>query len=78
MDKKYAIYSANEAAVGDGCGYWSNEFGWTDVEQATLFAMDEVDECHLPVSTCEDARWVEIDPFRRNRKTQPEVADNPG
>ncbi|WP_163056692.1 hypothetical protein [Acidithiobacillus ferrooxidans] len=60
MDKKFAIYSLSEAAIHDGNGYWSNEFGWTNEEQATLFALYEVVDRGLPNSTGQDARWVEI------------------
>ncbi len=60
MDKKFAVYSPNEAAINDGDGYWSNDFGWTNEEQATLFALNEVGDLRLPISTGQDARWVEI------------------
>lgn len=60
MGKKYAIYSLNESIANDGCGYWSNEFGWTDEEHATLFTLNEVGKFSLPISMNEDAHWVEM------------------
>ena len=54
----YVIYSANEAAINDGAGYWSNAFGWVECEtDATLFTKAEKERLNFPVSTGSDAIW---------------------
>ena len=53
----YVIYSANEAQMLDGSGFWSNEAGWTGLEDATLFTEEERAESALPESTGGDAVW---------------------
>ena len=53
----YVIYSANEAQMLDGSGFWSNEAGWTGLEDATLFTEEERAEFALPESTGGDAVW---------------------
>ena len=50
------VFSKNEAdASGDGAGFWSNEVVF---EEATHFVASEVDECNLPLSRENDARWI--------------------
>ncbi|MDX5935447.1 hypothetical protein [Acidithiobacillus thiooxidans] len=61
MTKKYVVaYSPNEAVSNDECGYWSNEKGWTIIEEATRFQADEVNKLHLPEVTGSDAIWREL------------------
>lgn len=57
----YVIYSANEASVGDGAGFWSNDDGWVEEECATRFTEREKATLHLPMSTGGDAHWRLID-----------------
>jgi len=56
----FVIYSPNEAAVGDGAGFWSNEDGWVDLEQATRFEKSEIDNLNLPHATGMDAVWMPL------------------
>jgi len=58
--KNQVIYSPNESAIGDGAGFWSNDLGWVDVLSATRFSSWEKARLNLPMSTGQDARWVEI------------------
>lgn len=51
------IYSPNEAACGNGGGFWSNEDGWTDLENATEFEKADVIKLTLPLSSGGDAQW---------------------
>jgi hypothetical protein len=44
----YLIYSPNEAAISDGAGFWNNELGFTDLENAQVFSLDEVDPEKMP------------------------------
>ena len=30
----WVVYSPNESAIGDSAGFWSNEFGWVQFDQA--------------------------------------------
>lgn len=55
----FCVYSPNEAALAnsDG-GWWSNEFGWVDYHQATVFDRQERKFFNLPISTGGDAHWV--------------------
>lgn len=58
--KNQVIYSPNESAIGDGAGFWSNDLGWVDVLAATRFSNWEKGTLNLPMSTGQDARWVEV------------------
>ncbi|MCA3168196.1 MAG: hypothetical protein ING22_06565 [Burkholderiales bacterium] len=60
-DISYVIYSANEAALQSGAGFWSNEFGWTIEEEATRFSRLETETVNVPISTGADAVWKKID-----------------
>lgn len=53
---EFVIFSASEAmANDDGAGFWSNEFGWTTLEQATRF--DQAGGL-MPISAGNDAVWM--------------------
>lgn len=56
--KGWTIYSANEAALSDGAGYWSNSLGWVTETDATVFMEHEKPKLNLPISTGNDAKWV--------------------
>ena len=60
-DISYVLYSANEAALQSGAGFWSNEFGWTIEEEATRFGRLETETVNVPISTGADAVWKKID-----------------
>jgi hypothetical protein len=60
-DISYVLYSANEAALQSGAGFWSNEFGWTIEEEATRFSRLETETVNVPISTGADAVWKKID-----------------
>lgn len=58
----YVIYSANEASIGSGAGYWSNVDGWVDDGGGiTFFTQMEKDSRVLPHSTGYDAVWVAVE-----------------
>lgn len=58
----YVIYSPNESASsGDGAGFWSNDLGWTTLDQATRFSEQEKQAFCLPMSTGADAAWADCD-----------------
>ncbi len=58
----YVIYSPNESACSsDGAGFWSNDFGWTTLDQATRFSEQEKQVFDLPMSTGADAAWADWD-----------------
>lgn len=59
--KRFMIYSPNEAQMGQGGGYWSNDDGWTDLDNATIFQWSERKGFGLPASLGSDADWLEID-----------------
>lgn len=48
------IFSPSE--MREGAGFWSNDLGWTDLENATVF---DSPDYTLPMSSGEDARWME-------------------
>lgn len=58
-EKQYVIYSPNESATCFGAGFWNNEDGWTEFEEATLFTEAEARSLNLPMSAGNDARFVE-------------------
>lgn len=58
MKQVYVIYSANESAISDGAGFWSNDLGWTVIESADTFSSKEAVKFNLPLSTGADATWV--------------------
>lgn len=53
----FVVYSPNESSIGDGAGFWSNEFGWVEFAQATVFTEEESQTLNLPISTGHDATW---------------------
>ncbi len=55
----FVIYSANESATSDGAGFWSNTDGWVEFSDATTFTKEESEELNLPLSSGQDAKWVE-------------------
>lgn len=56
---EYVIFSQSEFdASGDGVGFWSNEEGWTDRENATVFFDRERHTRDLPHPI--DAQWVSM------------------
>ncbi|BEG78121.1 MULTISPECIES: hypothetical protein [Pseudomonadota] len=54
----WVVYSPNESAISDSAGFWSNEFGWVQFDQATHFSLEEALDAELPVSVGRDARFV--------------------
>lgn len=40
----------------DSSQWWSNEFGWVDLDSADLFSIDEQRHLHLPM----DGYWVPL------------------
>lgn len=54
----HVVYSPNEAAINDGDGFWNNEHGWVNLEQADRFTIAEYRSLNLPMSTGQDARWM--------------------
>ncbi|MCW3660294.1 hypothetical protein ACVSNE_00210 [Pseudomonas aeruginosa] len=54
----WVVYSPNESAVGDSAGFWSNEFGWVTLDQATCFSAEEIGRLQPPISTGGDACFV--------------------
>ena len=54
------VICSDKAAEDDGHGFWSNDDGWTVVENATLFTEAEREKLSLPNSPCEDARWITL------------------
>lgn len=59
----WVIFSRSEAIAQDGAGFWSNEHGWTTLDQATRF--DGADVWQMPHSTGMDAVWM-LPPHRMN------------
>jgi hypothetical protein len=62
----YVIYSPNESAINDGAGFWSNQNGWTELDEATKFLHSEKQTLNLPISTGQDAKWVLYDEAREH------------
>jgi len=54
----WVVYSPNESTISDSAGFWSNEFGWVQLAQATHFSLEEALDAELPVSVGRDARFV--------------------
>ncbi|MGY6272937.1 hypothetical protein ACXIUT_24950 [Achromobacter denitrificans] len=54
----WVVYSPNESAISDRAGFWCNEFGWVEFDQATRFSTEETGRLQLPISTGRDARFV--------------------
>ena len=55
---RWVLYSPNESAISDSAGFWSNEFGWVQLDQATQFSLEDALDAELPVSVGRDARFV--------------------
>lgn len=55
---KFVIYSPNESAINSGCGFWSNEQGWVDFGNATLYTHDESRRLNMPVAVGNDVVWL--------------------
>jgi hypothetical protein len=51
----YVVFSPEEARAGYGAGFWSNEHGWTTLDQATKY--DDA-EGNLPITADSDAVWM--------------------
>lgn len=61
----WVVYSRSEEDISGDAGYWSNDFGWSLREHATLFSSREKAEFNLPYSAGNDAVWVGLlKPFR--------------
>lgn len=58
-EKSLVIFSQH-ACDEDGYGFWSNEFGWTVLDEATLFTQQESAEVNLPLCPSNDARWLTV------------------
>ncbi|WP_372387458.1 hypothetical protein [Xanthomonas axonopodis] len=54
----WVVYSPNESAISDSAGFWSNEVGWVQLDQATHFSLAEALDAEFPVSVGRDARFV--------------------
>jgi len=60
-NKKWVIYSPNEAAAGGGFGgFWNNKDGWVNEESATLFSSLKKLVFPMPKSTDNNAHWVKM------------------
>jgi hypothetical protein len=60
----FVIYSANEASISDGAGFWSNADGWVDcVQEADRFTAEDAKTLNLPMSTGNDAAWCKATQF---------------
>lgn len=55
-NEPYVIVSSDE---GGDC-FWSNEYGWTALEEATRFAYAELKSLNLPLASPVDAEWVPL------------------
>lgn len=61
----WVIFSRSEEDISGDAGFWSNEFGWSLREHATLFNSREKAVFDLPYSAGNDAVWVGLlKPFR--------------
>lgn len=58
-DTSLVIYS-EKAAEDNGCGFWSNDDGWTLVDNATLFTAAERQKLSLPTCPGNDACWITL------------------
>jgi len=56
-DQCFVIFSTSN----DDAGYWSNEDGWTELAEATKFALTDMVNATLPVSANRDAKWVRLE-----------------
>lgn len=65
MSKLYVIYSPNESAISDGGGFWCNESGWVELDDATRFTETETHSFSLPKALGDDAHWVLFDEVHR-------------
>ena len=52
---QYAIYSPSESQLHEEPLFWSNEFGWTSLDQATFFTEEETQTLN---TTAPDGIWV--------------------
>lgn len=50
---EFVIINANEEAT-DACSFWSNEFGWTGLDEATRFDEQDIHSVNLPM----DGMWA--------------------
>lgn len=65
----YVTYSANESAINEGAGFWSNQHGWVELGDATRFSHSEIQTLNLPISTGQDAMWVLYEEARKHYGT---------
>lgn len=56
----WVIYSPNESAISDGAGFWSNEHGWVELDQAMHFSPAQACDVALPIATGHDTRFVAL------------------
>lgn len=56
-DTSLVIYSPAE---DDGLGFWSNDDGWTMLDNATLFTQAEREKLNLPFCPGGDACWITL------------------
>jgi hypothetical protein len=59
-DLLYVIQSESEFVSQEGAGFWSNEMGWGNFNDATLFTAHEVPGLDLPSLGVGDARWMTL------------------
>lgn len=55
----YVIYSDSESDGGEPL-FWSNQDGWVSFSSATRFTPIERYDVAVPMSTGDDARWVQF------------------
>ncbi|MBB3923719.1 hypothetical protein [Xanthomonas arboricola] len=54
------VFSEAQMAEGDGCGFWSNVDGWSQLENATRFTAGDRDRLYMPDSLQQDAQIVTL------------------
>ena len=63
LNSSYYIFSQSESDadmnMGMEGGFWSNDDGWTGIDDATLFSAQEAREFKLPVSAENDAEFID-------------------
>lgn len=58
---RWVIYSAAEAQLNEGCGYWCKDTArWVDREHATVFPAGAVNLYALPMSLNQDRQWIDL------------------
>ncbi|WP_152966553.1 hypothetical protein [Gulbenkiania mobilis] len=54
------IASLNEATFTECAGFWSNQYGWTELAEADRFSVKEAVTMALPMSAGRDAGWMTV------------------